>query len=113
MSTSQPAHPWISLLHERLDALERALLQADAPAAESASGAVQAALQQAPRSTELREAHRLQLQSAAQRFAQLRAAMHRAAALNQRALGSLLPEHLHSPTYQDLGLKGARRYATP
>jgi len=33
------------------------------------------------------------------------------AALNERALGSLLPDHLQKPTYQGLGKPGARRYA--
>jgi phytoene/squalene synthetase len=111
MTDPRVAHPWIALLHERLDALERALLQGDAPGAEQASGAVQAALQQAPRTMELKDGHARDLHAAAQRFAQLRAATLRAAALNERALGSLLPDHLQKPTYQGLGKPGARRYA--
>ncbi|AOS77803.1 MULTISPECIES: hypothetical protein [Hydrogenophaga] len=111
MTEARVPHPWIALLHERLDALERALLQGDAPAAELASGAVQAALQQAPRTLELKDGHTRDLHAAAQRFTQLRAATLRAAALNERALGSLLPDHLQKPTYQGLGKPGARRYA--
>lgn len=109
---AQPtALDWIARLHERLDALERALLQSDAPAVESASAAVQAALQQAPRTLALRGVDAQALQGAAQRFTQLRAATLRAAALNERALGSLLPDHLQKPTYQALGKSGARRHA--
>jgi hypothetical protein len=109
---NNPAHTWIAALHGHLDGLERALLQSDAPAVERASAAVQAALQQAPRTMDLRGADAEGLQTAAQRFTQLRAATLRAAALNERALGSLLPDHLQKPTYQALGNKaGARRYA--
>lgn len=111
MNEARAPHPWIALLHERLDALERALLQGDALGAEHASGAVQAALQEAPRTLELKDGHARELHQAAQRFAQLRAATVRAAALNERALGSLLPDHLQKPTYQGLGKPGARRYA--
>jgi hypothetical protein len=108
---NMPAHTWIAALHGQLDGLERALLQSDAPAVERASAAVQAALQQAPRTLALRGADAEGLQSAAQRFTQLRAATLRAAALNERALGSLLPDHLQRPTYQALGKKaGMRRY---
>ncbi len=100
---NMPAHAWIAALHGHLDGLERALLQSDAPAVERASAAVQGALQHAPRTLELRGADADALQSAAQRFTQLRAATLRAAALNERALGSLLPDHLQKPTYQALG----------
>lgn len=106
-----PAHTWIAALHGHLDGLERALLQSDAPAVERASAAVQAALQQAPSTLALRGADADALQSAAQRFTQLRAATLRAAALNERALGSLLPDHLQKPTYQALGKAAPRRYA--
>ena len=102
-----PAHAWIATLHGHLDGLERALLQSDAPAVERASAAVQGALQHAPRTLELRGADADALQSAAQRFTQLRAATLRAAALNERALGSLLPDHLQKPTYQPSGLARA------
>lgn len=94
-----PAHTWIAALHGHLDGLERALLQGDAPGVERASAAVQAALQQAPRTLALRGADADGLQQAAQRFTQLRAATLRAAALNERALGSLLPDHLQKPVY--------------
>lgn len=109
MSPSRPSLPWLSLLNEQLDALERALLQNDAPAAESASAGVQAALQQANTTPE--RADGPALQAAGQRLAQLRSAMHRAAALNQRALGSLLPDHRQEPTYQALARNGARPVA--
>lgn len=104
---NMPAHAWIATLHGHLDGLERALLQSDAPAVERASAAVRAALQHAPRTLELRGADADALQSAAQRFTQLRAATLRAAALNERALGSLLPDHLQKPTYQPSGLARA------
>ncbi|MBX3609707.1 MAG: hypothetical protein KF871_07385 [Hydrogenophaga sp.] len=110
---TQPAHTWIAHLHGQLDGLERALLQADAPAVERASAAVQATLKAAPSTLALRGADAEALQSAAQRFAQLRAATLRAAALNDRALGSLLPDHLQKPTYQQLGKVGAARYQRP
>jgi len=107
-TAAQPAVNWIARLQGQLDGLERALLQADAPAVERASAAVQAALQTAPRTLALRGADAQALQAAAHRFTQLRAATLRAAALNERALGSLLPDHLQKPTYQKLG---NRRYA--
>jgi hypothetical protein len=106
-----PAAPWTAHVNGQLDGLERALLQGDAPAVERASAAVQAALQQAPRSADLQAGHFEALREAARRFTQLRAATLRAAALNERALGSLLPDHLQKPTYQGLGQVGARRYA--
>ncbi len=108
---AQPAHTWIAQLHGHLDGLERALLQSDAPAVERASATVQAVLQQAPRTLALRGADADALQSAALRFTQLRAATLRAGALNERALGSLLPDHLQKPTYQGLGKAGPRRHA--
>ena len=88
MNTAHATQPWLSQLHEQLDALERALLQGDAPQAERASAGVQAVLQQAPRGPQRPEA--AALQAAAQRFAQLRSATLRAAAGNLRALGSLM-----------------------
>lgn len=106
-----PAATWIAHVNGQLDGLERALLQGDAPAVEAASAAVQAALQQAPRAAELQAGPVDALRDAARRFTQLRAAMLRAAALNERALGSLLPDHLQKPTYQGLGQAAARRYA--
>ena len=109
---AQPIHPWIVQLHQHLDGLERALLQSDAPAVERASATVQAALQQAPATLALRGSDASALQSAAQRFTQLRAATLRAAALSERALGCLLPDHLQKPTYQGIaGKAGARAYA--
>ena len=109
MNTPRCALPWLTQLHEQLDALERALLQGDALAAERASAGVHVAMQQAPALGE--RADGPALQAAAQRLAQLRSAMHRAAALNQRALGSLLPDHLQQPTYQALGQARGRRAA--
>ena len=109
MSDTRAAHPWIEALQARLDRLEVALLQSDAPAVERASADVQAALLQAPRTSDLVQDHTEALQAAARRFAQLRAATVRAAALNERALGSLLPDHRQQPTYQGLaGRAGAR-----
>lgn len=102
-------HPWIEALQARLDRLEVALLQGDAPGVEQASAAVQTALQQAPRTADLVHGHAAALQAAARRFAQLRAATVRAAALNERALGSLLPDHLQQPTYQGMAARGGHR----
>ena len=110
MSASHP-HPWIEALQARLDRLEVALLQGDAPAVERASAEVQTALQQAPRTADLVHGHAAALQAAARRFSQLRAATVRAAALNDRALGSLLPDHLQQPTYQAMAGRGAARAA--
>ena len=109
MNTTRPALPWLTQLNEQLDALERALLQGDAPAAERASAGVHTALQQAPGRADRADAPALH--SAAERLAQLRSAMHRAAALNERALGSLLPDHLQKPTYQALASSQRRRAA--
>ena len=109
MNAPLGAHPWIEALQARLDQLEAGLLQGDAPAVERASAAVQTALQQAPRTADLRQGHAAALQAAASRFAHLRAATVRAAALNDRALGSLLPDHRQQPTYQPMaGRNGAR-----
>ena len=96
------AHPWIVDLRNQLDALETALLGSDAGAVERASGQVQAILQQAPKTAELIQAGaslRSEMQTLAQRFAQLRQAVMRANGLNERALHSLLPGHAQKPTY--------------
>ena len=71
-------HPWIEGLQTRLDRLEVALLQGDAPAVERTSAELQASLQQAPRTADLVHGHASALQAAARRFAQLRAATVRA-----------------------------------
>jgi hypothetical protein len=103
------AHPWIVDLRNRLDALETALLGGDAGAVERASGQVQAVLQQAPKTADLIQAGdslRSEMQTQAQRFAQLRQAVMRANGLNERALHSLLPGHAQKPTYGRM--RGAR-----
>lgn len=109
MTSGSTTHPWIEGLQARLDRLEVALLQGDAPAVERTSAEVQASLQQAPRTADLVHGHAGALQAAARRFAQLRAATVRAAAMNERALGSLLPDHLQKPTYQGVAGKGVAR----
>ena len=109
MTQGNATHPWIDSLQARLDQLEVALLQGDAPAVERTSAELQASLQQAPRTADLVHGHASALQAAARRFAQLRAATVRAAALNDRALGSLLPDHLQKPTYQGVAGKGGPR----
>ena len=101
-ATSQ--HPWIGSLQAELDALQAALLRGDASGVERASAAMQAVLQQAPRTPEFADPesalHR-DTQSAAQRFAQLRQAVLRTSAQNERAVASLLPQQSmqRQPTY--------------
>jgi len=98
-------HPWIATLQASLGTLETALLQGDAPGVEQASAAMRAALQQAPAISEFtapgNAALRQDMQSAAQRFAQLRQAVLRAAAQNQRGVDTLLPQMAlqQQPTY--------------
>ncbi len=103
-SATTPPHPWIGSLQVELDALEAALLRGDAPGVERASAAMQAVLQQAPRTPEFAQPDsplRLDTQNAAQRFAQLRQAVLRANAQNERAVASLLPQQAlqRQPTY--------------
>jgi hypothetical protein len=91
-------------LQAELDALEAALLRGDAPGVEQASAAMQAVLQQAPRTPAFADpdsALRRDTQSAAQRFAQLRQAVLRSNAQNERAVASLLPQQSlqRQPTY--------------
>ncbi|MGQ2922421.1 MAG: hypothetical protein ACT6SF_11755 [Hydrogenophaga sp.] len=98
------SHPWIGSLQAELDALQAALLLGDAAGVERASAAMQAVLRQAPRGADMTNPestlHR-DTQVAAQRFAQLRQAVLRANAQNERALGSLLPQQAlqRQPTY--------------
>jgi broad specificity phosphatase PhoE len=98
------SHPWIGSLQAELDALEAAVLRGDAPGVEQASAALQAVLQQAPKAAAFAESGsplRRDAQTAAQRFAQLRQAVLRASAHNERAVGSLLPQQAlqRQPTY--------------
>lgn len=98
------SHPWIGSLQAELDALEAAVLRGDAPGVEQASAALQAVLQQAPKAAAFAGSDsplRRDAQTAAQRFAQLRQAVLRASAHNERAVGSLLPQQAlqRQPTY--------------
>jgi hypothetical protein len=100
MSTT--AHPWITELRTRLDALEAALLRGDATEVESASAQVQAVLQHAPKTAEFGQAGgtlRSDMLEQAQRFGQLRQAVMRANGHNERALRSLMPGQAKPPTY--------------
>lgn len=102
-STTTSLH-WIGSLQAELDALEAALLCGDAPGVERASAAMQQALQQAPKTRDFADPdsalHR-GTASAAQRFAQLRQAVLRANAQNERGVASLLPQLAlqRQPTY--------------
>ena len=107
-------HPWISALQAELDGLEKALLAGDAPGVEQASARVQTVLQRAPRTQEFGvpgSTLRPDMARCAQRFAQLRQAVLRSAAQNQRALHSLLPQTAAQATYgrPHSGLGGAGR----
>lgn len=95
-----PAHPWIVALQDGLDQLEKALLGGDAAAVERASALVQGVLQQAPKTAAFAVPGRLRadMQQAAQRFGQLRQAVLRLQAQNQRALGTLMPQ-MNPATY--------------
>ena len=102
--TATTSHPWIGSLQAELDALEAAVLRGDAPGVEQASAALQAVLQQAPKAAVFAESDsplRRDTQTAAQRFAQLRQAVLRSSAHNERAIGSLLPQQAlqRQPTY--------------
>jgi hypothetical protein len=107
-SAATTSHPWIGSLQAELDALQAALLMGDAAGVERASAAMQAVLKQAPRDAALADPesalHR-DTRIAAQRFAQLRQAVLRASAQNERALGSLLPQQTlqRQPTYGRMG----------
>lgn len=88
-------HPWIVSLQAGLDGLETALLQGDAPGVQTASAAVQAVLQNAPRTAEFGvpgSTLAIDMHRAAHRFGQLRHAVLRASAQSQRAVHSLLPQ---------------------
>lgn len=113
-----PSHPWIGSLQAELDALEAALLRGDAPGVEQASAALQAVLLQAPRTPAFAHpdnALRRDTHTAAQRFAQLRQAVLRANAQNERGVASLLPQlaQQRQPTYSRMvkpsSLRGAGR----
>lgn len=107
-ATTASAHPWIVSLQAGLDALEKALLQGDAPGVEVASAQVQAVLQAAPKTAEFGVAGStlgIDMRHAAQRFGQLRQAVLRASAHSQRAVQSLLPQQAPA-TYGPLA--GAR-----
>ena len=117
-AATTPTHHWIGSLQAELDGLEAALLRGDAPGVERASAAMQAVLQQAPRTREFADpesALRRDTQNAAQRFAQLRQAVLRANAQNERAVASLLPQQAMEcqPTYSRMvkpsTLRGAGR----
>ncbi len=100
MSTT--AHPWITELRTRLDALEDALLRGDAEAVELSSAQVQQALQNAPGTAAFGEVGsmlRADMLVQAQRFGQLRQAVMRANGHNERALRSLMPGQAKPATY--------------
>jgi hypothetical protein len=112
MSTA--AHPWITELRTRLDALEAALLRGDATKVESASAQVQAVLQHAPKTAEFGQAGgtlRADMLDQAQRFGQLRQAVMRANGHNERALRSLMPGQAKQATYGRLS--GATKPSGP
>ena len=91
MSTT--AHPWITDLRTRLDALEAALLSGDANEVEAASAQVQANLQGAPKTADFGQAGtqlRADMLEQAQRFGQLRQAVMRAVAQSDQT------DHLRS-----------------
>lgn len=97
-------HPWILALQGQLDGLEQSLLSGDATGVARASAGVQAAMQNPPRTAELGAnggSLRADLQLVATRFGQLRQAVLRAQAHNQRGLHTLLPQQA-KPTYGQL-----------
>lgn len=103
-AAATPHHPWIGSLQAELDGLEAALLRGDADGVERASAAMQAVLQQAPKTAEFTDPEsplRRDAHSAAERFSRLRQAMLRASAQNERAIASLLPQkdQQRQPTY--------------
>ena len=102
MASNSPVHPWIVRLREHLDGLESALLANDAMGIQTSSAQVQTVLQQAPKTAEFGRPGsllRLDMTDAAHRFGQLRQAVLRNSAHNQRALQSLLPERARTTTY--------------
>ena len=102
MTNQLPAHPWIARLRSALDGLEAALLTGDATAVQGASASVQTVLQQAPKTAEFDEpgsALGADMLQAAHRFGQLRKAVLRANAHNQRAIQSLMPRQALPATY--------------
>jgi hypothetical protein len=110
MAQNIPVHPWIATLRQKLEGLEAALLKGDALAVETASALVQTVLQQAPKTAEFGRpgsALRIDMMHAAQHFGQLRQAVLRSGAQNQRAIKSLLPQQAQ-PTYgRTTGTSGA------
>lgn len=94
MNPSTTPHPWIAELQAGLDQLERALLMGDAVAVERSSAQVQGVLQKAPKTAAFAVpgSLRADMHQAAQRLGQLRQAVLRAQAQNQRALHSLMPQ---------------------
>ncbi len=100
-------HPWIAALQTGLDRLEVALLAGDAPGVEAASAQVQTVLQEAPKTAEfgMPGSLRTDMLQAAHRFGQLRQAVLRAQAQNQRALRSLMPQQAPA-TYGPAAAKG-------
>lgn len=93
-ATAHTPHPWIAALNQGLDQLEKALLAGDAVGVATASAQVQGVLQQAPKTAAFAAEGQLRndMLLSAQRFGQLRQAVLRAQAQNQRALGNLMPE---------------------
>ena len=102
MAKNPTVHPWIAKLRQSLDQLEKALLASDALAVQAASADVQSVLQQAPKTAEFNEsgsALHADMVQAAHHFAQLRQAVLRASAQNQRAIKSLWPQQDPPATY--------------
>jgi hypothetical protein len=107
MARTASTHPWIASLQERLDGLESALLSGDAAAVEAASAQVQAAMKSAPRAADIKQrgqAMQADMDMAAQRLSQLRQAVVRASAQNDRVLNNLLPGQAKQPTYGRLSI---------
>ena len=104
--TPTDVQAWMNRLNGDLDHLEQMLLQGHAPAVQSQCATVQATLQAHPGQTHWQNAEAeliQQAQAAALRFGRLRQGVLRAAAQNQRALQTLMPDALHTPTYERSG----------
>ena len=102
MTNQTPVHPWIVDLGAALDGLQKALLDGDASEVEAASAAVQTVLQKAPKTAEVGgpgSPLRADMLQAAHRLGQLRQAVLRANAHNQRAIQSLMPHQAMPATY--------------
>lgn len=108
MNPRATPHPWITDLQAGLDQLEKALLAGDAAAVEQASARVQGVLQKAPRTAEFAAPCTLRsdMLRAAHRFGQLRQAVLRAQAQQQRALNSLMPQRTPATYGQAHGMSG-------